>query len=193
MNFHGARWWLFLPLTFCRIGWARIRTSVTSCRCIRWHRSSSLRSYGGMARYWRLVATRWLAGAILLRFVLGLWLFPWYEAHYRGNYAATAAEIEAVTRGFPLYATDVSATGLSVTAHLDTLRFPDEYLRWPPKQWTNGFVLSYGANAELGQTKATYPLGGNTLYFCVAVRRAARLITAGNKRLLCRIAISALL
>ena len=115
-------------------------------------------------QYWRLVATRWLAGAILLRFVLGLWLFPWYEAHYRGNYAATAAEIEAVTRGFPLYATDVSATGLSVTAHLDTLRFPDEYLRWPPKQWTNGFVLSYGANAELGQTKATYPLGGNTLY-----------------------------
>ena len=110
------------------------------------------------------VATRWLIAAIVLRYVLGLWLFPWYQQHYRGDYAGTAAQIATVTRGYPLYATDVSATGLSVTAHLDSLRYPEPYLRWPPAQWSHGFVLSYTPDPELGQVGASYALGGNTLY-----------------------------
>ena len=110
------------------------------------------------------IATRWLMAAIVLRYVLGLWLFPWYQQHYRGDYAATAAQIVAATRGYPLYATDSSATGLSVIAHLDTLRYPSPYLSWPPAQWEHGFVLSYTPNPEWGQVSASYALGSNKLY-----------------------------
>ena len=110
------------------------------------------------------IAVRWLVVVVVLRYVIGLWGFPWYQQNYRGDYAGTAAQIAEVTRGFPLYATDVSATGLSVTAQLDTLRYPQPYLRWPPSGWNSGFVLSYAPDAELGQVKASYRLGGNTLY-----------------------------
>lgn len=110
------------------------------------------------------ITVRWLTVMVALRYVIGLWGFPWYQQHYRGDYAGTAAQIAATTHGFPLYATDYSATGLSVTAHLDTMRYPEPYLRWPPPQWDSGFVLSYTPNAELGQVKASYKLGGNTLY-----------------------------
>ncbi|HEV7820048.1 MAG TPA: phospholipid carrier-dependent glycosyltransferase, partial [Burkholderiales bacterium] len=112
----------------------------------------------------RIIAARWFLGAVVLRYAVGLWIFPWYQEHYRGDYAGTAAQIAATTRAHPLYATDVSATGLSVTAHLDTLRYPAPYVHWPPAQWSNGFVLSYAPNPELGQVAATYPLGGNMLY-----------------------------
>jgi hypothetical protein len=110
------------------------------------------------------MAARWFVAAVVLRYAIGLWIFPWYQENYRGHYAATAAQIAATTRGLPLYATDVSSTGLSVTAHLDTLRYPAPYLHWPPAQWSDGFVLSYAPNAELGEVAASYPLGGNTLY-----------------------------
>jgi len=110
------------------------------------------------------IATIWLIGAIALKYVLGLWAFPVYEDKFRGNYAATAAEILKKTRGFPLYVTDVSATGLSVAANIDTLLYPGKPIQWPPGLWDNGFVLSYTANPQLGRVSQRYPLGGNELY-----------------------------
>lgn len=112
----------------------------------------------------REIATRWFVAAVALRYVIGLWIYPWYQDTYRGNYAETAEKVVAATRGYPLYATDVSATGLSVTAQLDAKRYPQPYLHWPPAQWSDGFVLSYAPNEELGRVSASYPLGGNTLY-----------------------------
>ncbi len=109
-------------------------------------------------------AVRWLAAAIVLKYVLALWVFPLYQEKYRGNYAATAQDILEKTQGFPLYVTDVSASGLSVAANIDTLRFPDKLIQWPPAAWDNGYVLSYTANPELGQVSHRYPLGGNALY-----------------------------
>lgn len=109
-------------------------------------------------------AVRWLAAAIVLKYVLALWVFPLYQEKYRGNYAATARDILEKTRGFPLYVTDVSASGLSVAANIDTLRYPDKPIRWPPAKWDNGYVLSYTANPELGQVSHRYQLGGNELY-----------------------------
>jgi 4-amino-4-deoxy-L-arabinose transferase-like glycosyltransferase len=112
----------------------------------------------------RTIALRALIAAIALKYVVGLWGFPWYEHTYRGDYAGTARKIEAATRGQPLYVTDVSATGLSVTAELDQARYPGPYLRWPPAQWDDGFVLAYTPDPALGRVAASYPLGGNTLY-----------------------------
>ena len=97
------------------------------------------------------IAMRWLAAAVVLRYVIGLWGFPWYQQHYRGDYAGTAAQIAATTRGFPLYATDVSATGLSVTAHLDTLRYPEPYLRWPPPQVGQRLCVELYAQCGVGR------------------------------------------
>ena len=110
------------------------------------------------------IATSWLIAAIALKYVLGLWAFPAYQEKFRGNYAATAADIMNTTQGFPLYVTDVSATGLSVAANIDTLRYPDRPIQWPPQEWSNGFVLSYTANPELGRVSRRYPLGGNELF-----------------------------
>ena len=112
----------------------------------------------------RTITFYWLAAAVAFRFVFGLALMPWYQQQYRGDYAATAAQIADVTKGVPLYATDVSATGLSVTAQLDVMRYPQSYVRWPPAQWDHGFVLAYEANAKLGAVHSSYPLGRNTLY-----------------------------
>jgi 4-amino-4-deoxy-L-arabinose transferase-like glycosyltransferase len=109
-------------------------------------------------------ASRWLIAAIVLRYVIGLWIFPWYQDKYRGDYAGVAAQIAYTTRGHSLYATDVSATGLSVTAHLNSARFPQPYVQWPPTQWEHGFVLSYTPDPALGRVSNSYKLGGNTLY-----------------------------
>ena len=81
---------------------------------------------------------------------MGLWLFPWYQQNYRGDYAHTAAQIEAATQGYPLYTTDVSATGLSVTAHLDSSRYPAPYLRWPPSAVERWFCIELHAGRAIG-------------------------------------------
>jgi 4-amino-4-deoxy-L-arabinose transferase-like glycosyltransferase len=111
-----------------------------------------------------VIATRWLVAAVALRYLIGLWLFPWYQTQYRGDYAGTAAQIVTAAGRYPVYAMDVSATGLSVTAMLDTMRYPQPYVRWPPTQWSDGFVLSYTADSKLGEVAAVYKLGGNRLY-----------------------------
>jgi hypothetical protein len=43
----------------------------------------------------RIIAARWFVAAVVLRYAIGLWIFPWYQDNYRGHYAATAAEIAA--------------------------------------------------------------------------------------------------
>ncbi len=109
------------------------------------------------------LAVRWLVVFIALKYALGLWAFPAYQEKFRGNYAATAANILEKTRGFPLYVTDFSATGLSVSAHIYTMRFPQGLIK-PPDKWDNGYVLAYTANPQLGQVSQRYQLGGNELF-----------------------------
>ena len=106
---------------------------------------------------------RWLWATIAFKYVVALWVFPYYLREHRGDYAAVATEIESLTAGFPLYANDVSATGLSVVAHLDSRRFPRQPVQWPPAEWGSGFLLS---NAEDASTTVArkFPLGGKTLY-----------------------------
>jgi len=121
---------------------------------------------------------RWLTVVIALKLVFVLVGYPLYQDRYRGrNYEAAAQDILAHTAGFPLYTTDVSASGLSVTAHLDILRLPGPALTFPPKEWDTGFVLAYGPDDALGRIVAIYRLGGNSLYLlcrgkaCAAEKR----------------------
>ena len=105
---------------------------------------------------WRQSAARMrlvvncLIATIAFKYVAALWVYPAYLREYRGDYGTVAAEVEALARGLPLYATDVSAAGLSVAAYLDARRFPQQPLQWPPREWPSGFVLSHTENPELG-------------------------------------------
>jgi 4-amino-4-deoxy-L-arabinose transferase-like glycosyltransferase len=122
----------------------------------------------------------WLIAAIAFKYLLALWAFPAYQQKFRGDYAGVAAQIEALTKGSPLYTTDVSATGLSVTANIDTMRFPAQPLQWPPPEWSSGFVLSYTENPELGRLWRKFQLGGNEIFLlcrgaaCAAESRDAQ-------------------
>jgi 4-amino-4-deoxy-L-arabinose transferase-like glycosyltransferase len=109
---------------------------------------------------------RWLAAAVVVKFVAAVIIFPYYQSHYRGeNYALAARAIIARTAGHALYTTDVSASGLSVAGYIDAWRYPQSPpLRWTPGQWDSGFVLSYTPNPQLGAVAERYPLGGNDLY-----------------------------
>jgi 4-amino-4-deoxy-L-arabinose transferase-like glycosyltransferase len=107
----------------------------------------------------------WVVGMIALKAVAVLFAFPYYQSRYRGeNYAATAREIHDRTGGHPLYTTNVSASGLSVVAHLDILRLPQPPLTFPPAQWETGFVIAYDLDPKLGEVSRRYRLGGNDLY-----------------------------
>jgi 4-amino-4-deoxy-L-arabinose transferase-like glycosyltransferase len=108
---------------------------------------------------------RWLIGAIVLKLIVVMVVFPLYQARYRGaNYAETAQVILDQTRGHGLYTSNVSASGLSVAAYIDVARLPQPPLTFPPAQWTDGFVMAYQPDPQLGQVAAQYRLGGNELY-----------------------------
>lgn len=111
------------------------------------------------------VTQRWLVVAVVAKLVVVLAAFPYYQKQYRGeNYATAARDIMERTRGYPLYANNVSASGLSVTAHLDILRLPAPPLTFPPSQWESGFVINYTQDPALGKVAMQYRLGGNDLY-----------------------------
>lgn len=111
------------------------------------------------------ITRRWLVGLVALKLVMVLIAFPYYQKHYRGeNFAAAARDIHARTAGHPLYASNVSASGLSVAAHIDVLRLPQAPVVFPPQMWNSGFVMAYEPDPKLGQAVQRYHLGGNKLY-----------------------------
>jgi 4-amino-4-deoxy-L-arabinose transferase-like glycosyltransferase len=113
----------------------------------------------------RAAAVRGFVALLALKLVFVLALFPYYQRTYRGeNYAQAARAILERTQGHALYTTNVSASGLSVAAHLDLLRLPAPPLAWPPAQWESGFVIAYTPDPALGRVAERYRLGGNELY-----------------------------
>jgi len=107
----------------------------------------------------------WIVGMIALKLTFVLVLFPYYQHTYRGeNYATVARQIQERVGSHPVYSNNSTASGLSVTAHLDVLRLPASALTWPPAQWDSGFVLNYTADPALGQVAAQYRMGANDLF-----------------------------
>lgn len=108
---------------------------------------------------------RWLASAIVLNFVLGLVVFPYYQHKYRGeNYALAAADILAHTHGQPLYVADSTTNGLNVTAYINQQRYPQQALQYPPQNLTSGFIIAMTSDAHLERIVKEYQLGGDKLY-----------------------------
>jgi hypothetical protein len=113
----------------------------------------------------RRLALRWFAGIIALKFVFALFLFPYYQTHYRGeNYMQTARAVIERTRGFPLYINDVRSIGISIAGYIDLLRYPQAPLTFPPPNFSSGFVLATEADAKLGEIAKTYTLAADSIY-----------------------------
>ncbi len=111
------------------------------------------------------VVIRWMSGFLVLRFFCLLLLFPWYQSHYRGeNYYVTAQKIIRIAKDQPLYITDVSASGLSVTGYIDVQRLPADPITFPPQQWNSGYVIAYTQDPALGSLFAKFRLGGDEMY-----------------------------
>jgi 4-amino-4-deoxy-L-arabinose transferase-like glycosyltransferase len=109
-------------------------------------------------------AAYWLAAAIALKYIFGLWAFPAHQHKFRGDQIAAAAHIEQRSQGFPLYANDDSATGLAVTARIDERRYPDSPLVRPPREWNDGFVLNYAPDQALGEVAEVVTLRNDKIY-----------------------------
>ena len=108
---------------------------------------------------------KWLIGLIVVKLLAVLIAFPLYQQHYRGaNYQEAAQTIIKRTTGYSLYSMNVSASGLSVAAYIDTARLPEAPLVFPPAQWSDGFVIAYEPDPQLGDIAEKYRLGGNDLY-----------------------------
>lgn len=108
---------------------------------------------------------RWLAATIAFCYVLGLAVFPYYQHKFRGeNYALTATDIIAHTRGQPLYVTNSTAAGLNVAAYVNQQRYPQQALQYPPQNLKSGFIISMVAGSQTEKTAKEYQLGGDKLY-----------------------------
>lgn len=113
----------------------------------------------------RTLALRWFTGIIAVKFLFALFLFPYYQAHYRGqNYKETAKIVIERTQGFPLYVTDVRAVGISIAGYIDLIRFPQAPLTFPPEDFNSGYVLVMEANSELGEVAETYTLAAEHIF-----------------------------
>jgi 4-amino-4-deoxy-L-arabinose transferase-like glycosyltransferase len=111
------------------------------------------------------ITLRWITALIAVKLVLALAVFPYYQAHYRGeNFLMAARDIVGRTRGYALYADNVSASGMSVVTHIDLLRRPQPPITFPPEQWESGFLVAYEPDPARGAIAQQYRLGGNDLY-----------------------------
>jgi hypothetical protein len=92
-------------------------------------------------------------------------VFPWYQSHYRGeNYAIAARDIIDRTAGYPLYAYDSSAAGLSVIGYIDAFAYPSPPLQQPPVPLDAGFVIANNGDPAFGRIFKRYPLAADYLY-----------------------------
>lgn len=115
-----------------------------------------------------VLARKWIIAALVLKFVAALFLFPYYQNHYRGaNYAEAARDIVSITEGYPLYTFTPNAHGLSVAAYINRLRYPQMGLRFPPAQWQDGFVVVEPedfAQTDMDKIYKEYILAADNLY-----------------------------
>ena len=109
-------------------------------------------------------AVKWFVAAITLKYVAAFWLYPAYHERYRADYAAVAADVLGRAGGHALYSNDTTATSLSVVAHIDQARYPAAPVRWPPREWRDGWLLARKLDPAAGRPVREYSLGRNVLY-----------------------------
>ena len=102
---------------------------------------------------------KWIAAAIAIKIVLGLWGFPFFDKRFRGSFEA-AQDIVRIAGQYPLYTTDVTASGLTTVASIDGLIYPKAPLIAPPASFEDGFVIAYTPDQNMGMAYKKYRIGG---------------------------------
>ena len=97
---------------------------------------------------------------IVVTIPVALVISPWISTRQHGNSAKVAAEIDALTKGQPVYTGDGGSETLAVIAHLDVLRLPAEPIGTGPRQARDGFFLFRVPAPEwAGKEVASFSLG----------------------------------
>ena len=97
---------------------------------------------------------------IVVTIPVALVISPWISTRQHGNSAKVAAEIDALTKGQPVYTGDGGSETLAVIAHLDVLRLPAEPIGTGPRQAKDGFFLFRVPAPEwAGKEVASFSLG----------------------------------
>ncbi len=110
----------------------------------------------------------WFVSVVVLRYGLGVFWFPYYEKHYRGNYQETAEDILRISQSEPLYTTDHSSVGLSVSAYIDERKMPEQVLIAPRGEFQRGFLISRTMEVPNAQVVKIYYFGRQKLYLLCA-------------------------
>ena len=77
---------------------------------------------------WIKLSLKWLLVLIIIRYVLGIFWFPYNQLYHRGNAKKIAQDILTKTNDYPLYINDSAAKGLRLGAELDMLIYPKKPL-----------------------------------------------------------------
>ena len=108
----------------------------------------------------------WLALAVLLKY-LEIGIVYYYQIYYRGDYTQIAKQVMMQTRGFPVYSNNFVATGLSVTAEIDRLIYPNPPLLGVQfAKEKNYFIINDKIDHKLGRLYKHIKIGkqGTPLY-----------------------------
>ena len=106
-----------------------------------------------------------LAGMVVIRFALGLWGFPYYERHYRGDYEAVAEDVLSIVKDAPLYADDGNFPAINITAMIDAKLLPKAILVRPAfGKRPGGYFLTKTNEIKNTTVKKVYYLGRHPLY-----------------------------
>jgi len=109
-------------------------------------------------------AVKWLIVAIMLKFILGLSLYPYLYNERKGSFEVVARDIVSITDKHNLYALNFAASGISTVAQIDLLIFPKAPLSSPPAQFSDGFVISHTLDQNIGLLYKKYRIAGDNLY-----------------------------
>ncbi|MCF8722305.1 4-amino-4-deoxy-L-arabinose transferase-like glycosyltransferase [Nitrospina gracilis] len=110
-------------------------------------------------------ATPLFAMIVSLKLLFTAGTFLWFQTSDHSNaHSKAARQVIAQTGLHPLYVVDSSSIGLSVTAHIDSLRFPDPPLTKPSTGWADAFVLAREYQFPNDRVVATFHLPGGTIH-----------------------------
>ena len=108
---------------------------------------------------------RWTIGMLIFATVVNFFVFPFYQQRVRGeNYRQMAIEIIAKYGQYPLYASNVSSVGLSVVANIDSLRFNQPALIWPPSDFKEGIVIAHAPDDVPGTLLRKFQIKNDAVF-----------------------------
>ncbi|MDE1891741.1 MAG: glycosyltransferase family 39 protein [Betaproteobacteria bacterium] len=107
---------------------------------------------------------RLLITVVTLKCIFVLFLYPYYQSHFRGlNYTKVAQDLLHTADNLSIYTTDGRSVGLNVVNEIDRVEYGKRFITIPPLDWQNAFLLSMTqiTNATLYQT---LKITGDTIY-----------------------------